>query len=193
MNIETTTNGQIAVHAPYNKRFIEFAHETAGKWNASDKAWMFDERDRSKVEDICVKLFNYLKSGDKTVTIQFPGTLLKSDGNEEFLLGKKMCYRPSRDSQVRLTDGLLLISGKFAYSGGSMRYPNCGDVNNLVFEYRNFPESRLPELDEIAYKDDETETYWYKVIENPIDLEALRSEKEALLKRLEEIDKLLNL
>lgn len=193
MNIETTKNGQIAVYAPYNKSFIEFAHETDGKWNASDKSWMFDERDRSKVEDICVKLFNYVKAGDKTVTIQFPGTLLTHNNNAVELLGSKIAYRPGRDSQVRLTDGLLLISGKFAYRGGSMKYPEVGDVEDLVFEYRNFPESRLSELDSIARKDAENEECWYKVLDNSIDVEALKAEKEALLKRLNEIDKLLNL
>lgn len=187
MNIETTKK------RPNRSICAEFAHETDGKWNASDKSWMFDKRDRSKVEDICVKLFNYLKAGDKTVTIQFPGTLLTYNDNAVELLGSKIAYRPGRDSRVRMVEGCVLLQGKFKSSSGSMRYPDVGDVEDLVFEYRNFPESRLSELDSIAWKDAENEECWYKVIDNSIDVEALKAEKEALLKRLNEIDKLLNL
>ena len=185
----TTENGKTSVTSPYDTEFVAKAKTIGGKWDGPSKAWTFDARDEQRVRDLCRKVYgtdgNPVEAGDLvTVRVRLADhELSSSEGPYAKFAGRRIAERPGRDSAVRLAANVVLIEGKLASSGGSMRYPTIGANENVIVEVRDIPRATLTLEREDSYE----------IVgeDSDVDVDALLSERDRLLARLAEIDALL--
>ena len=106
------------------------------------------------------------------------------DDRTVYFAGREVCHRQSRDARVKLGEGVVLIAGEFFNSGGSMKYPSL-DIESLkedvVVEIRDVPAAHshvvnCGDLDGVT------------VLSSTPDVEALQTERAALVIRIREID-----
>jgi hypothetical protein len=106
---------------------------------------------------------------------------LHYSGQELRLAGRRLAWRPSRDEQVRLAEGVVVISGGFPASGGSVKNPRLTEEDGTVLEIRDVP---LP----VAQKMTEESKAAVLVDAAAVERSALLAERDRLLTRLAEID-----
>lgn len=187
----TDRNNTTLLVSPYNRDMPAEARRIGGRWNPTLRAWEFDIRDHDKVERLAAKYYGYTPSDTgRTVTIRINAYEYVPDDyrryNEIVLAGRIIGRRPSRDSDVRLARNVILHSGAFADRGGSRNSPCIiGDNNDQpepVLEIRDLPAGTLELLDR--------EGKHYELVEGD-PMQALREERERLMQRVNEIDRLL--
>ncbi len=183
-------NGKFKVWADYNAQFVNAARKLAGKWNATSKSWDFDERNAELVRPV---LFDfYGTDGEST-----PDTVsVKICFEEDFskltepvtVCGRVIARAFGRDSGARLGDGIVMVSGSID-SGGSVKNWRTEISAGSVFIIHDFPRNRIQDIGFTVLE----------VIERAelpnapvIDRDALREEKERILKRLAEIETILS-
>lgn len=106
----------------------------------------------------------------------------EGDEDGEIRVGSMVVLkRRYRDSEVVFSDNAMLISGGFATSGGSVKYPSISANEGTIIRVKKVPETIFNKI-----KDHEG----VKLVSD-IDVESLKVEREKLLKRLAEIDSLL--
>lgn len=189
----TRTENQIKVESAYNPSLPNPAKKLGGKWNPAEKVWVFDLRDENRVAELYRNIYGEFPADGvtapaETVTIR----VTVDDGSwgwEEtrgglFLFGRQVAYASGRDSGARLGGGVVVISGKGFGSGGSVKNWRTICEPNTVFEIRDIPKAALNN-DSLPSK------LTYEVVGEATNRDALVAEKEALLARLVEIDKLL--
>lgn len=168
--------------APYHPRLPAKAKAAGGRWHASTKTWRFDARDAERVRDIARDIYGTDGEAGETVTVRL--TLDSNyggrDGESIFFAGREIARRRSRDEQVRLGDGVVLIEGGFPSSGGSRQYPTVNAKAGTVVEIRDVPAGHSD-----LQADDVT------VIDTSIDRDALIAERDRLVERLAQIEELL--
>jgi hypothetical protein len=86
--------------------------------------------------------------------------------------GRRLAYRPSRDEDVRLADGVILFEGEF---------PGRGDCDpGIVLEVRDVPTDQAARM---------VEAYKATILDGAtLNREALLAERAKLLARVAEID-----
>ncbi|MFI6793696.1 helix-turn-helix domain-containing protein [Nonomuraea sp. NPDC050383] len=184
----TTENGKTSVISPYDADFVTKAKTIGGKWDGYAKAWTFDARDEQRVRDLCRQVYgtdgNPVESGDLvTVRVRLADHEGSKYDNFAKFAGQRIAHRPGRDDAVRLAANVVLIEGKLASSGGSMRYPNIDAGTDVIVEVRDIPRATLSLEREDSYEIvGETSN---------VDVDALLAEREQLLARIAEIDALL--
>lgn len=194
MKVKRTAH-QIQVESPYNPDLPASARRLGGKWDGTKKIWFFDLRDEARVEELYRSIYGEWPVEGATgpaetvtlkVTIGSRWWEVKHGGI--FLCGRQVARATGRDSGATLGGGVVVLSGKGFESGGSVKnWSTCG-APGTVFEIRDIP--RILAEEEIA-KPHEDGDMVEIVGETVVNREALEAEKEALLKRLAEIDKLL--
>lgn len=180
----TEFSGKLHVSSPYHPDFPELARRNGGRFNRDNSTWVFDPRDEAKVRDILKEVYGTDGSAvGETVTVRLgmgPWT------NEQtcWFAGRKVAHRPGRDGEVVLGAGVVIVSGNFSGSGGSMKYPTLGNYGEElpVVEVRDIPAGH-PDLKEYANR--------LTVVSKEVSREALEEEKATLLARLDEINQLL--
>lgn len=70
--------------------------------------------------------------------VQVKASIFHNDSEIEFK-GKRIAWRDRRDSTVKVADGVRVVSGKFAVSGGSSARPRLGE-NDVILEIPDVPE-----------------------------------------------------
>ena len=133
----------VTVFCPYHPDWPARARNLGGKWQASQKAWLFDPRDAQTVTQALVEVYGW--DGAYPVEILDARVILGDDkgggpgcgGNELWLFGRFIAGRRHRDAEVRLGSGVILIQGGFAESGGSWRYPRLEAEPHTVVEVRD--------------------------------------------------------
>lgn len=181
-----TINGKnfISVSAPYNTIFIDEAKKLGGKWIY--KKWEFDAREEQRVRELCMNVYgmNGIASDVCTVKISFNSSDYAS-AKPICIAGRPIASATGRDSGASLGDGVILLSGGFK-SGGSIKNWTTEANDNTVVLVHDFPRQKAKKLIEAGKE-------WISIEPEatPIDNEALEKEKEMLLKRLEEINKLI--
>lgn len=139
--------GRIYVDTPFSREFNAAARSISGHWNATEKAWVFDARDRKRLAKILYTFFGYVEhpSGElATVRVTLDEYTYEDDGQVKFL-GRVIASRRSRDAAVRLTDGVVKVSGEFMRSGGSLAHPRVcpGGCQPVTLEIRDIPRESL--------------------------------------------------
>lgn len=176
--------GRLSVYTPYDPTFPAAAKELGGRWDAMDRAWTFDARDEQRVRDLVRSIYG-TDGSDATDEAQLVTVRVNMDdvrsGQELRLAGRRLAWRPSRDEQVRLAEGVVVISGGFPDSGGSLANPRLREYSETVLEVRDLP---LPVAQKMA---EETKA---AVLVDAAELErsVLLAERDRLLTRLAEID-----
>lgn len=139
----TTDSTTVTLIAPYDPSMPAKAKAIGGRWNATEKAWVFDARDESRVRALAREIYGTDGAADDrpTVTLRVPVMQNSTrDGGDEFrVAGMRLAWRPGRDADVRLAPGVSIISGGFEGWGGSMRYPELNPIGDTVLEVRDLP------------------------------------------------------
>lgn len=185
MNIKVrTSNNTILVTCPYSRAFCDFAHMRKAVWSDEKKVWMFDARDEFAVRGTLVEIFgtdDY--EACQKVDVRVKVALLNRDGSSLFFLGRELAWRKYRDWAVSLGEGVAVVAGGFPPSGGSRGTPMLSPRADTVLEVRDVPislaeraKAQYPEAIEILGK---------------YDLARLREERDLLLKRLDEIERII--
>lgn len=179
-------NGMASVFTPYNKEFVDLVKGIGGrKWNADRKCWMVPESEIEQVRKYMMDVFGETDQMDEdervTVTITFTDDA-KADCAGVTIFGKTIAKAWGRDSGARVGEDVTFISGNYG-SGGSRANWNTYIEAGSKFRVRNVPKAMLANAP--AYVTVEV------VDDAKIDRSALVQEKEKLLARLAEIEKLL--
>jgi hypothetical protein len=175
--------GLLKVTSPYNKEFVSFARMRGGKWSDGQKVWMFDPRDEFAVRSVLIDIFGT----DDFDSCPKVNVRVKLDhfriGDEFVLFGRQLLRRRYADRRVDIADGVVVISGGFPPEGGSRRHPAISPEPGTTIEVRDVPR-------DIAMRA-WTENKEAIELLGALDLEALKEEKEALLRRIEQIDQMI--
>jgi hypothetical protein len=187
--IETVIDGNfIKVKSPYNRAFIKKARQIQGEWEKP--YWIFPLKNKEYV--INALLASYGECGSLSENIPCVDVIIDMD---KYPCG---CYlkidtlivaeRPSRDADVILSPKALVMQGGFEKSGGSVKNPCIDALDGTIIKVENVPlivAERVKDLDGITIINrDENK--------DKNNREFLLEERERLVKRLEEIDTLLN-
>lgn len=127
--------------SPYHPSLPADARALGGQWNATTKAWYFDQRDADRVRALCLKHFGVDPLADAPADLVTVRLNLDaySDGAELWVFGRQVAGRLSRDQSVRLGEGVVLLSGGFPLSGGSTKNPRLDPEKGTVLEVRDVP------------------------------------------------------
>lgn len=183
-----STGDQLHLIAPYDPAFPAEAKRIGGRWHAASRTWRFDPRDRDKVEVLAAETWGWTPDDEDvpTVTIRYTIGSWDCDRAELRLAGRRFAWRPGRDSDVQIADGVVLIEGEFPGRGGSVRYPTLGSsAEGVVLEIRDLPVS-------VARKIVDEKSGAVIIDGADRAREALVAERERLVARLAEIDALLD-
>jgi len=175
--------GLLKVTSPYNKEFVSFARMRGGKWSDGQKVWMFDPRDEFAVRSALIDIFgtdDYESCPKVNVRVCLDHF---KPGDEFVLFGRQLLRRRYADRRVDIADGVVVISGGFPPEGGSRRHPAISPEPGTTIEVRGVPR-------DIAMRA-WTENKEAIELLGALDLEALKEEKEALLRRIEQIDQMI--
>lgn len=144
MTVRVTVDGDKArLTSPYHPSLPARARALGGKWDG--KQWVFDARDEQRVRELALAVYG--TDGSEAAQAQALVTLLvdmeqaAGTANALWLAGREIASRPDRDGAVRLGDGVTLVAGRFASSGGSMRYPKLSPMPGTVLRVRDVPEA----------------------------------------------------
>lgn len=135
--IVTKEGDKLKVKSPYHPDFPRWAKRLGGKWR--DKCWIFAVRDEDSVRDLCHTCYGT----DGETEIETVDVRIKIRGGEQtvWACGRRIAYRPERDSDVILGENVIVVSGDFTRSGGSRRSPIIEVLGHepVVLEVRNVP------------------------------------------------------
>lgn len=179
----TTGDDTVSIATPYNPEFVKDAKMIGGRWDPARRVWTFDLRDKERVEQLAAKHYGYVTTTGRTVTIRIKASDY-DDGQEIIVVGRVIARRPGRDLPVRLADNAVVVAGRFSDSGGSRKTPYVSwpDDEEPVIEIRDLPAGVTDILDKP-----------YELVDDDRDrTRALRDERVRLLKRLAEIDAILD-
>jgi hypothetical protein len=148
---------RIFVSSPYHEGFVRKARQVGGRWDRAGKAWVFEARDEERVRDLLAEAFGARGDEDLSgglVDVSLPagdrdfersGALRWDGWNRAYFAGRLLAERPSRDSEVRLGEGVILARGRLSRSGGSMKNPSLDFDADVVLEARGVPRSLVPD------------------------------------------------
>ena len=180
-------NGVANIYTPYNAEFVKSIKAIGGaKWNASQKCWSIPESSVEIARQIMTDVYGYSDvSENETITLK---VTFNEDAVETcsdvVLYGKVLAHAYSRDGGARVGEDVAFSSGMPTSGGSRNRWASIVEkgsvavltnVNKNVYEKTESPYDITVEI----------------VGENRVDRNKLLGEKERLLKRLAEIDKLL--
>lgn len=189
MKIETDGD-MIDVYSPYNPDFVKKIKGIGGaKWEPSKKCWIVPEDAVDVVRGFMVDVYGYSDiKENETISLKITvNNEIACMCEDVMLFGKIVSHATGRDSGAKMGNDVSYISGA-ATSGGSEKHwksvVEAGSVVMLSNVNKNIFEKYEKEYNE---KYDIT----IEVLENKINKQKLLEEKERLVKRIEEIDRLL--
>lgn len=185
MKIEVK-NGVANVYAPYNPDFVKKIKGIGGaKWNSSEKCWSIPGTAVEVVREIMTDVYGYSDvKENETISLKVTfNSYASSECSDVVLFGKILAHASSRDSGARVGDDVAYIRGG-ATSGGSR--------NNWDSIVKEGSVAILSNVNKNVYEKTEIEyDVTIEVLETKANKQQLSEEKERLLKRISEIDKLL--
>lgn len=182
----TIENGMASVFTPYNREFVDLVKGIGGrKWNADRKCWMVPEAEIEQVRKYMMDVFGETDQMDEdervTVLITFTEDA-SADRRGITIFGKTIAKAWDRDSGARVGEDVTFISGNCGSGGSRANWTTTIDKGSK-FRVRNVPKAMLASAPSYVTVEE--------VADAGIDRTALMQEKEKLLARLAEIEKLL--
>lgn len=180
-------NGKAKVYTPYNSDFVKAIRQVGGaKWNPADKCWETPESAVDAIRRIMTKVYGHSDiSEDETMTLKVTFTEARSTTcDAEQLFGKVLARAFGKTSGAKIGDDVAYISGG-ATSGGSVKnWQSIVEEGSVAI---------LSNVSKALYeKDKDAEGIVIEIMDGKPDRAQLLAEKERLLKRLAEIEKMLN-
>src|SRR4051812_33757420 len=128
-------SNRLKLSSPYSPDVPADCRAIGGKWNATIKAWLFDERDANRVRDLCVRHWGIDPRAEpdeapELLTVRVEPRAFAINGSDWWLFGREIASRPGRDSRVRLGEGVILVSGAFPSGGGSRNNPSLFNIHS---------------------------------------------------------------
>ena len=181
----TVADGIANVYTPYNAEFVAAIKKLGGaKWSREGGCWKIPENRIPEVREIMQRIYGETdQKSDKKVKVRL--TFLKSVHEycgDVTILGKCMAHARGRDSGARAGNDVSYISGG-PESGGSAK--------NWTSEVREGSVAILYDVPEALLSSPLPDGVEMEILEESVDRKALEEEKQRLLARLAEIDKLL--
>jgi hypothetical protein len=184
----SATGKRLLVVTPYNAEFVADVKDIGGRWEAAKRAWSVDQRDEERVRDLVRDYFGTDGSPEESatlVTVRIP--LGGCQSHSAYFAGRTIAHRPARDAPVKLSRGVVLVSGDLPRSGGSMKYPVIGAEDAMV-EVRDVPRGALEQYADGAY---EIVSETTAPASHSSETEQLRARRNALAAQVAELDQLL--
>ena len=156
--------------------------------SGGEKCWTIDESNLDAARVIMKEIYGYADNeiNEKvTLKIHVKESVSKKHG-DVILFGKILSHATGRDSGARSGSDVAYIHGS-AYSGGSAKNWESVVSEDSEILLHNVNKNLYEE-----YLENPQEEYEIEVVTDSIDSAALKQEKELLLKRIKEIDHLLN-
>lgn len=189
MRVKTKAeNSTIKVYSDYNRDFVAEAKNLNGKWIGEEKCWSFPVEIKDVLADKLLAIYGENgMTATENVTIEID--LDAAQKNDDVVDGKTLMYgkialasRWAKNSNVKMQNGAMTTKGGYGQTGGSWSTPLVNADRGTCIMV-TVPKSIYESLDKtgISIK-----------AEPGVDKDALAKEKEDLLQRLAEIDKLLN-
>lgn len=181
----TTTEDTVHVSAPYHPHFRSRAHDFGGHWSRELGQWRFAAAKESLVRTLCLAVY-----GEDGTTIPERFTLRiratrdhRARLSAVFGLGRTLARAWGRDSGARPGEGVALVHGTID-SGGSIANWQTIIRAETVLDVFEVPE---------ALAERPMESGWALLTRRdaksePADHATLRHEREALTRRIAEID-----
>ena len=114
-------------HFPYNKWLVESCHKLGGKWEPTEKAWVFSALVADLVEEL-----EFIWNSEKIACEIDAKTDLYGSRDSVDFCGYPVASASGRDSGARLHDGIAQISGKITSSGSAKNW------NTKIYEGSSF-------------------------------------------------------
>lgn len=138
-------DNKLYVYTEYHKGFVDICRRLNGRWNNS--AWIFPIDLKEEIENILIDIFGY-KQNKINIILFIEKDFL---GESFYLVGKQIFSRRHRDYSVNIHSDVSVLEGNLSSSGGSMKNPAIGNIENMKLLIRNVPENLLHELSEYKY------------------------------------------
>lgn len=182
-----TANGLARVYTPYNPKFVKRIKGIGGaKWDAYEKCWCVPETAVDVAREIMSDVYGYSdiqKNETISIKVTFNEAVSEYRG-DVILFGKILSHACGRDSGARVGDDVAYINGG-PESGGSTKNW-CSTVKEGSVAILSNVNKHVYEKEEMNY-DVTVEV----LEEKKEDRRKLLEEKERLLKRISEINKIL--
>ena len=180
----TRTENSILVQSPYSPDLPARAKTLSGRWNG--EAWSYPIAAEEQVRSLYMDIYGEWDISVETVTLICVAERGYAEKGPLTLGGRIVARAWGRDSGARTGDGVIILDGGFC-SGGSMKNWVTRVNGSVEFKLIDVARSKAQQL----IKDPE----WCDSIEieeaKTINRDALIAEKEALKKRIAEIDAVL--
>lgn len=177
------------LYTPYNPEFVKRIKKFSdARWNSGEKCWTIDESNLDAARVIMKEIYGYADNeiNEKvTLKIHVKESVSKKHG-DVILFGKILSHATGRDSGTHPGSDVAYIHGS-AYSGGSSKNWESVVSEDSEILLHNVNKNLYEE-----YLENPQEEYEIEVVTDSIDSAALKQEKERLLKRIKEIDHVLN-
>ena len=179
---------QALLYTPYNPDFVRRVKTIGGaRWDAKNRAWRIPVEAVDQARQIMREVYGEcdLPEDIKRVTVKLTfGKDVIVEHGPIIIYGKQIASASSRDSGARVGQDVVFLEGEPG-SGGSRNNWNTYIDAGSVVRVNNVPETMLSE----TLPDGAT----YEIMSDSAmpSREALLAEKERLLSRLKEIEKML--
>lgn len=177
------------LYTPYNPEFVKRIKKFSdARWNSGEKCWTIDESNLDAARVIMKEIYGYADNeiNEKvTLKIHVKESVSKKHG-DVILFGKILSHATGRDSGAHPGSDVAYIH-RSAYSGGSAKNWESVVSEDSEILLHNVNKNLYEE-----YLENPQEEYEIEVVTDSIDSAALKQEKERLLKRIKEIDHVLN-
>lgn len=185
MKIEVM-NGKANVYTPYNPDFVKKVKGIGGaKWNGSEKCWEIPETAIEAAREIMCEVFGYSDvKENETISLKITfNEKVEEPKSDVVLFGKILSHAKGRDTGAKVGDDVAYICGG-GTSGGSVKnwYSIVRDGSVAILSNVN---KSIYEREKIPYN------VTVEVINESKSEKDLIEEKERLLKRIAEIEKIL--
>lgn len=182
-------NGKAYISSPYNVEFIRRIKLSGGKWSTVSNRWCVPEPALSVARDIMMDVYGETDESPApeyvTLEIKYLESVSETCGPVT-LAGRVIASAWSRDGGAKVGDNVAFIAGR-PTSGGSRNNWTTEIKEGSIVEIYYMPLNKAQNLVESHPRCMEVSIKGAPVI----DKDALKAEREHLLKRVAEIDALL--
>lgn len=179
-------NGKANVYTPYNPDFVKAIKGIGGaKWNGSGSCWIIPGSAVEAVREIMVDVCGYSDiKENETVCIRLTFNEEARELQKDVVLfGKVLSHAYGRDSGARVGDDVAYTAGGATSGGSAKNWYSIVKEGSVVV---------LTNVNRYIYEKAETKyDVTVEVLETKADKLQLLAEKERLIKRIAEIEKLL--
>ena len=178
--------GKASIYTPYNAEFVRRIKKIGGsKWNSDDRCWIVPESTVESCREIMQDVYGETDiSTTKKVDIRITFIECFSElCGSVTMFGKTIARAYGRDSGAKSGDDVAFISG-LPESGGSVKNWKTIIPKGCVVDVYGVPEDMLSDYD----KDYIT----VEIKESRVNKAKLLEERDRLMKRIEEINTILN-